>query len=101
VITRAELIHRAAQSGGNLELHYTGASAKFPNGHRCQRTTGPRGGVQVSIIYVRQSGQVKTWKRDPKRFRMPVKYGLYESSEVTQDNASDFHWPEDCGALHG
>lgn len=42
------------------------------------------------IVRVRVSGQCQTWKRDQNRFRLPVKYGLYESGEITQDNGERF-----------
>ncbi len=71
------------------ELHYTG------NGS-CAIQVGPRGGEKEGIIRVRVSGKCQTWKRDTSRFRLPVKYGLYESSEVNQSNAALFHLPEDC-----
>lgn len=27
----------------------------------------------------RQTGKIQTWKKEPKKFLIPVKYGLYES----------------------
>ena len=33
----------------------------------------------------RVSGKVKTWKRDPGRIRVPVKYGLYVNDAITED----------------
>jgi hypothetical protein len=32
----------------------------------------------------RRNGKVQTWKRDPNRFRLPVKYGLKDYDEITQ-----------------
>lgn len=29
------------------------------------------------------TGQVKTWKRDPERIKVPLKRGLYEYAELT------------------
>ncbi len=71
------------------ELHYTG------NGS-CHIIVGPRGGETEKIVHVRVSGMCQTWKRDTERFRLPVKYGLYESSEVNQSNAALFHLPDEC-----
>ena len=62
----------------------------------CSRHVGPRGGVKDTVIRVRASGGLKTWKRDTGRFRLPVKYGLYESSEISERNAGDFHLAVDC-----
>lgn len=71
------------------ELHYTGR-------HACTRTTGPRGGIKVSITTVRVTGQLRTWVTRPEDFIIPVKYGLYESSYIDHNNGADFHLPEDC-----
>lgn len=34
----------------------------------------------------RVNGAVKTWKRDPNRIRVPLKYGLYGYDYLTQDD---------------
>jgi hypothetical protein len=39
--------------------------------------------------HVRQSGKIKTWKRDPGRFEFPVKYGLYESWHITDKTINE------------
>ena len=39
---------------------------------------------------VRVSGMLKTWKRDPERFKLPVKYGLYENGYITPENAGEW-----------
>jgi len=70
-------------------FHYTGK-------HDCNKTVGPRGGVKVFITEVRASGKCQTWKRDLNRFRLPVKYGLYESSEITDRNNEDWHVASEC-----
>jgi hypothetical protein len=75
-------------------FHYTGTSS-------CSRVVGPRGGVKVSIVEVRASGQLKTWKTRPAEFRLPVKYGLYESFAIDHGNAMDFHVPGDCQLVAG
>jgi hypothetical protein len=71
------------------EIHYTGK-------HKCTKTIGPRGGETIKITRVRASGKCQTWKRDQNRFRLPVKYGLYESYEINQDNCEDFHLASEC-----
>jgi hypothetical protein len=70
-------------------FHYTGR-------HDCAKHVGPRGGVTYKIVEVRRSGATQTWKRDTNRFRVPVKYGMYESGEITQDNCGDFHLASEC-----
>ena len=34
-------------------------------------------------LRVRVTGEVKTWKRDPDRIRVPLKHGLYDYGELT------------------
>lgn len=71
------------------EFHYTGK-------HQCRRHFGPKGGVTEDITRVRVTGACKTWKTRPESFRLPVKYGLRESSAIDKDNAHDFHAAKDC-----
>ena len=69
-------------------FHYTGKQ-------QCSRTVGPRGGVTARIVEVRVSGQCKVWKRS-ERWRLPVKYGLYEHGEINEQNCKDYHRAADC-----
>jgi hypothetical protein len=62
----------------------------------CKRVIGPRGGVKETIRECRRSGRTQVWKTRPEDFRVPVKYGMYESGEITRVNAAGFHVPEDC-----
>jgi hypothetical protein len=39
---------------------------------------------------VRRSGKTQTWKTRPAEFKIPVKYGLYESGYITQDNCHEW-----------
>lgn len=58
----------------------------------------------------RVSGRVKTWKRDPLRIRVPIKYGLYDNSYLETgkvnpygsrySNLYEFHLPKN-GETHG
>ena len=57
----------------------------------CSRAVGPRGGVKEDIVQVRASGKCQTWVRDENKFRLPIKYGLYKSYEITHENADLFH----------
>lgn len=67
---------------------------------QCRRTIGPRGGVTYSIIEYRRSGKTKTWKTRPHEFRVPIKYGLYESSFITHMNANQYHVATECPLLY-
>lgn len=44
----------------------------------------------------RRNGKTKTWKRQPERFQIPVKFGLYNHGYITNTNAEGFHTEEDC-----
>jgi len=35
----------------------------------------------------RVNGKIKTWKRDPERFQLPIKYGLKTCDYLTNENA--------------
>lgn len=43
------------------------------------------------IFRCRVTGKCKTWKTMPNRFRLPVKFGLYESGHIDQDNQCIFY----------
>ncbi len=73
-------------------LHYTGR-------HACSRTVGPRGGVTEKVTAVRVTGRCQTWKTRPEDFRLPVKYGLRESSAIEHTNSGDWHTVENCPML--
>lgn len=62
----------------------------------CKRIVGARGGITDKVVRVRPSGRCQTWKRDTARFRLPVKFGLYESGEIDDVNASNFHLASAC-----
>ena len=38
----------------------------------------------------RVNGKCKTWKTKPKKFKLPVKYGMYECFYITEDNAEQW-----------
>ena len=42
------------------------------------------------VVKVRVNGALKTWKTEPERFRLPVKYGLRECGAIDQDNCDRF-----------
>lgn len=41
-----------------------------------------------SPLRVRRSGKTQTWKTRPNDFKIPVKYGLYESAYITNENGN-------------
>lgn len=44
----------------------------------------------------RRNGATQTWKRDPARYRLPLKFGLYHYDNVTDQSDFNVHAPEDC-----
>ena len=48
----------------------------------------------------RRNGATQTWKRQPERFRIPVKYGLRSYGQITEAEASRFHTEDDCPDGH-
>ena len=41
-------------------------------------------------LRVRVTGKCKVWKTRPAEFRLPIKYGLYESGYITHENCDDW-----------
>lgn len=41
----------------------------------------------------RRNGKTQTWKTEPDRFRVPVKFGLYTYSQITPSTAAYYHVP--------
>lgn len=41
-------------------------------------------------LKVRRNGKTQTWKTRPDEFRIPVKYGLYDYYNITQDNCHEW-----------
>lgn len=72
------------------EFHFSG----------CTKTVGPRGGVQIRREIWRRNGDTRTWKREPNRFRIPIKYGMgYGKGSfmyITDDTAYMWHTSNTC-----
>lgn len=88
MITKEQALKLGGQYGQML-IHANG----------CQRHVGPRGGITDKVEQWRPSGQCKTWKRDQARFRLPIKFGMYGNSEITNQNCDQFHLASDCPIL--
>lgn len=82
-----------------LKLRY-GAEVHYTGRHDCTRVVGPRGGIRETITRCRVTGACKTWKREPARFRLPVKYGLREYAAIDSHSWSGdprfWHVAADC-----
>lgn len=46
-------------------------------------------------VRARVNGALKTWKRDPRRFRLPMKYGLRECFYIDEFNAAEWMVPDE------
>jgi hypothetical protein len=45
----------------------------------------------------RRNGEIRRWKRDESRFRLPIKHGMYGPYDhLDNTNAADFHYAADC-----
>lgn len=47
---------------------------------------------EVKWYRCRRNGRTRTWKRDPSRFIIPVKYKFRECVQITQDHIQLNHW---------
>jgi len=45
----------------------------------------------TGAVKCRASGKCITWKTQPDRFKLPVKYGLYNSFYLTPENAAEWN----------
>jgi hypothetical protein len=48
----------------------------------------------------RRNGSTQTWKTRPGTFRVPVKHGMYDYSNITEREASIVHAAADCPHKH-
>lgn len=44
-----------------------------------------------SPLRCRAMGKCKVWKTRPNDFKLPVKYGMYDSFYITNDNANEWN----------
>lgn len=75
---------------------------------QCSITYGTTGRARPTVhseIW-RRNGAVQTWKRDPARFRLPIKHGLYAYGDITESDLTDYapvnrrmHAANVCAAL--
>lgn len=70
------------------ELHENGCTISYG-------ATGKARPLVITTVW-RVNGRARTWKRQPDRFEIPLKHGLYNHSYLTQDNAHHFHLPSVC-----
>jgi hypothetical protein len=56
-------------------------------------------GCSTKITKWRVNGECQTWKRHPAKFRLPLKFGLYDYWEINDYNCYLFHLESECPAL--
>ena len=49
----------------------------------------------------RVTGKVQRWKRDPERFRVPLKHGLYDYGALLPGDERRCHLESECTAIGG
>lgn len=54
------------------------------------KISNPRHKRFGQMVTCRRNGKTKTWKTRPGKFKVPVKYGLYEYFYITDENAEHF-----------
>ena len=59
-----------------------------PTNRPCDSKSGPH--------RWRVNGQCRSWVRNPERFELPVKYGLYGYDYITELNAPYVHLESEC-----
>ena len=79
--------------------HEQAMNADFFHANGCTFTAGPRGGSHLHVEMWRRNGRTQTWKREPDRFRIPIKHGMYAYGSIVNWNADLFHTPDECPAL--
>jgi hypothetical protein len=62
----------------------------------CKTLVGKKGGLTYKTENWRVDGKAKTWKTRPNEFKIPIKFGLYQHSYLTEHNMMDFHLEENC-----
>lgn len=62
----------------------------------CIRVIGPRGGVKQHSTVFRRNGNPRTWKTRPNDFQVPIKFGLWDYQNLSNNNADEFHTAADC-----
>lgn len=62
----------------------------------CYRVGGARDGVKGRCVRWRRIGKTQTWKLEPGRWEIPVKYGMYEYGRIRSAEAERYHAAEDC-----
>ena len=48
-----------------------------------------------SPLRARVNGTLRTWKRDPSRFQLPMKHGLKQCFYITAENANEWESSND------
>ncbi len=55
--------------------------------------------IDGKIYAWRRNGKTARWKKDAERFRIPIKYGLYNYEAITQHVIKYYHKVADCTAM--
>jgi hypothetical protein len=66
---------------------------------QCLKLIGARGATRIQSEQWRISGKLHTWKTRPEQWVIAIKFGLYQSSCMTNNNAENFHLPSECNCI--
>lgn len=65
----------------------------------CRVIRGPRGGTELKQERWRRNGATQTWKTRPNDWRVPIKHGMCDYSNLWWGMDSEWHVIEDCPLL--
>lgn len=72
-------------------------TANYFHTNECKRRKPAPNGKNLDYCVVwRRNGSTQTWKTQPERFRVPIKFGLYKYGEINETNAWQFHVSTEC-----
>lgn len=69
------------------------------HGGVCTESIGCRGAHYRHITRFCVNGEIKTWKRSPERFALPIKHGINFYAKLQHINSHHFHLEKDCPVL--
>src|SRR5579872_5257290 len=81
--------------GKPIEIEYQPLTKELAAGYSTYHQSGSFDSKGNCRIW-RANGAMKTWKRRPNAFQVPVKYGMYDYGYVADYNADHIHVDETC-----
>lgn len=83
-----------------ITLEQAKTEREFHANGGCSVTYGPRRGRKIKMEAWHRNGATKLWVRNPNKFKVPVKHGMYGPyNYVTDLDAEFWHTRSDCAVL--